>query len=168
MLIFHSSFHNKIIFPDLCPNFNKKTMAQAKAGDKISVHYTGKLTDGTLFDSSTGREPLEFEIGSGMVIKGFDEGVAGMSVGEKKTVHIPASEAYGDMNPEHMAVFDKAEIPSDIPYEVGMQLNMHQDGSGQVMPVTVVEVTDTTITLDANHPLAGKDLIFDLELVAIG
>ena len=143
-------------------------MAQAKAGDKISVHYTGKLTDGTLFDSSTGREPLEFEIGSGMVIKGFDEGVAGMSVGEKKTVHIPASEAYGDMNPEHMAVFDKAEIPSDIPYEVGMQLNMHQDGSGQVMPVTVVEVTDTTITLDANHPLAGKDLIFDLELVAIG
>ena len=143
-------------------------MAQAKAGDKISVHYTGKLTDGTLFDSSTGREPLEFEIGSGMVIKGFDEGVAGMSVGEKKTVHIPAAEAYGDMNPEHMAVFNKAEIPSDIPYEVGMQLNMHQDGSGQVMPVTVVEVTDTTITLDANHPLAGKDLIFDLELVAIG
>ena len=143
-------------------------MVQAKAGDKISVHYTGKLTDGTLFDSSTGREPLEFEIGSGMVIKGFDEGVAGMTVGEKKTVHIPAAEAYGDMNPEHMAVFNKSEIPSDIPYEVGMQLNMHQDGSGQVMPVTVVEVTDTTITLDANHPLAGKDLIFDLELVAIG
>ena len=143
-------------------------MAQAKAGDKISVHYTGKLTDGTLFDSSAEREPLEFEIGSGMVIKGFDEGVTGMAVGEKKTVHIPAAEAYGDMNPEHMAVFNKAEIPSDIPYEVGMQLNMHQDGSGQVMPVTVVEVTDTTITLDANHPLAGKDLIFDLELVAIG
>ena len=143
-------------------------MAQAKAGDKISVHYTGKLTDGTLFDSSAEREPLEFEIGSGMVIKGFDEGVMGMSVGEKKTVHIPAAEAYGDMNPEHMAVFNKAEIPSDIPYEIGMQLNMHQDGSGQVMPVTVVEVTDTTITLDANHPLAGKDLIFDLELVSIG
>ena len=143
-------------------------MAQAKAGDKISVHYTGKLTDGTLFDSSAEREPLEFEIGSGMVIKGFDEGVTGMSVGDKKTVHIPASEAYGDMNPEHMAVFNKAEIPSDIPYEVGMQLNMHQDGSGQVMPVTVVEVTDMTITLDANHPLAGKDLIFDLELISIG
>lgn len=143
-------------------------MAQAKAGDKISVHYTGKLTDGTLFDTSTGREPLEFEIGSGMVIKGFDEGVTGMRVGDKKTVHIPAAEAYGDMNPEHMAVFNKAEIPSDIPYQVGMQLNMHQDGTGQVMPVTVVEVTDLTITLDANHPLAGKDLIFDLELVAIG
>ena len=143
-------------------------MAQAKAGDKISVHYTGKLTDGTLFDSSAEREPLEFEIGSGMVIKGFDEGVTGMTVGEKKTVHIPAAEAYGDMNPEHMAVFNKAEIPSDIPYKVGMQLNMHQDGSGQVMPVTVVEVTDMTITLDANHPLAGKDLIFDLELISIG
>ena len=143
-------------------------MAQAKTGDKISVHYTGKLTDGTLFDSSTEREPLEFEIGSGMVIRGFDEGVTGMTVGEKKTVHIKASEAYGDVNPEHMAIFNKAEIPSDIPYEVGMQLNMHQDGSGQVMPVTVVEVTDTTITLDANHPLAGKDLIFDLELVSIG
>ena len=143
-------------------------MAQAKAGDKISVHYTGKLTDGTLFDSSAERDPLEFEIGSGMVIKGFDEGVTGMIVGEKKTVHIPAAEAYGDMNPDYLAIFNKAEIPSDIPYEVGMQLNMHQDGSGQVMPVTVVEVTDTTITLDANHPLAGKDLIFDLELVSIG
>jgi FKBP-type peptidyl-prolyl cis-trans isomerase 2 len=143
-------------------------MVQVKSGDKINVHYTGKLTDGTLFDSSVGREPLEFEVGSGMVIKGFDEGVTGMSVGEKKTVHIPAAEAYGDMDPNYLAVFNKAEIPSDIPYEVGMQLNMHQDGSGQVMPVVVVEVTDTTITLDANHPLAGKDLIFDLELVSIG
>ncbi|MES2517653.1 MAG: FKBP-type peptidyl-prolyl cis-trans isomerase [Bacteroidota bacterium] len=143
-------------------------MAQVKSGDKISVHYTGKLTDGTLFDSSAGREPLDFEVGSGMVIKGFDEGVTGMSVGEKKTIHIPAAEAYGDMDPNYLAVFNKAEIPSDIPYEVGMQLNMHQDGTGQVMPVTVVEVTDTTITLDANHPLAGKDLIFDLELVSIG
>jgi FKBP-type peptidyl-prolyl cis-trans isomerase 2 len=143
-------------------------MVQVKSGDIINVHYTGKLVDGTLFDSSVGREPLEFEVGSGMVIKGFDEGVTGMSVGEKKTVYIPAAEAYGDMNPEQLAVFNKAEIPSDIPYEVGMQLNMHQDGSGQVMPVVVVDVTDTTITLDANHPLAGKDLIFDLELVSIG
>jgi peptidylprolyl isomerase len=143
-------------------------MEQVKSGDKINVHYTGKLTDGTLFDSSAGREPLAFEVGSGMVIKGFDEGVTGMSVGEKKTIHIPAAEAYGDVDPNYLAVFNKAEIPSDIPYEVGMQLNMHQDGTGQVMPVTVVEVTDLTITLDANHPLAGKDLIFDLELVSIG
>lgn len=143
-------------------------MAQVKSGDKINVHYTGKLTDGTLFDSSAGREPLAFEVGSGMVIKGFDEGVTGMSVGEKKTIHIPAAEAYGEVDPNYLAVFNKAEIPSDIPYEVGMQLNMHQDGTGQVMPVTVVEVTDLTITLDANHPLAGKDLIFDLELVSIG
>jgi FKBP-type peptidyl-prolyl cis-trans isomerase 2 len=142
-------------------------MVQVKSGDRINVHYTGKLVDGTLFDSSVGREPLEFEVGSGMVIKGFDEGVTGMIIGEKKTVHIPAAEAYGDMDPNYLAVFNKAEIPSEIPYEVGMQLNMHQDGSGQVMPVVVVEVTDTTITLDANHPLAGKDLIFDLELVSI-
>jgi FKBP-type peptidyl-prolyl cis-trans isomerase 2 len=143
-------------------------MAQAKSGDNISVHYTGRLTDGTLFDSSEGREPLAFEIGSGMVIKGFDEGVTGMSIGQKKTINIPAAEAYGEIDPNYLAVFPKTEIPSDIPYEVGMQLNMHQDGSGQVMPVVVVEVTDTTITLDANHPLAGKDLIFDLELVSIG
>lgn len=143
-------------------------MAQVKSGDKINVHYTGKLTDGTLFDSSKGREPLEFQVGSGMVIKGFDEGVTGMIVGEKKTVHIPVSEAYGDVDSSYLAVFNKEEIPSDIPYEVGMQLNMHQDGTGEVMPVIVVEVTETTITLDANHPLAGKDLIFDLELVSIG
>jgi len=143
-------------------------MAQVKSGDKINVHYTGKLTDGTLFDSSKGREPLEFQVGSGMVIKGFDEGVTGMVVGEKKTVHIPVSKAYGDVDSSYLAVFNKEEIPSDIPYEVGMQLNMHQDGTGEVMPVIVVEVTETTITLDANHPLAGKDLIFDLELVSIG
>jgi len=142
-------------------------MVQVKSGDIINVHYTGRLTDGTLFDSSEGREPLEFEVGSGMVIKGFDEGVTGMSVGEKKTVHISVADAYGEVDSSYLAVFNKAEIPSDIPYEIGMQLNMHQDGSGQVMPVAVVEVTDTTITLDANHPLAGKDLIFDLEVVAI-
>lgn len=142
-------------------------MAQVKSGDKINVHYTGRLTDGTLFDSSEGRDPLTFQVGSGMVIKGFDEGVIGMSVGEKKTVHISVFEAYGEMDPNYLAVFNKTEIPTDLPYEVGMQLNMHQDGTGQVMPVTVVEVTETTITLDANHPLAGKDLIFDLELVSI-
>ena len=142
-------------------------MVQVKSGDIINVHYTGRLTDGTLFDSSEGREPLEFEVGSGMVIKGFDEGVTGMSVGERKTVHISVADAYGEVDSSYLAVFNKAEIPSDIPYEVGMQLNMHQDASGQVMPVAVVEVTDTTITLDANHPLAGKDLIFDLELISI-
>ncbi|MBC7408034.1 MAG: peptidylprolyl isomerase [Arcicella sp.] len=142
-------------------------MVQVKSGDIINVHYTGRLTDGTLFDSSEGREPLEFEVGSGMVIKGFDEGVTGMSVGEKKTVHISVADAYGEVDSTYLAVFNKAEIPSDIPYEIGMQLNMHQDGSGQVMPVAVVEVTELTITLDANHPLAGKDLIFDLELVSI-
>jgi FKBP-type peptidyl-prolyl cis-trans isomerase 2 len=143
-------------------------MVQVKKGDIINVHYTGKLTDGTPFDSSVEREPLEFEVGSDKVIKGFDKGVTGMEVGEKKTVYVPAAEAFGEINPDNLAVFNKAEIPSDIPYEVGMQLNMHQDGSGQVMEVVVVEVTDTTITFDANHPMAGMDLIFDLELVSIG
>ncbi len=142
-------------------------MAQAKAGDTVSVHYTGKLTDGTIFDSSEGREPLAFELGSGMVIAGFDNGITGMAIGEKKTVHIPVEQAYGPVNPDYTAVFPRNEIPADIPYEVGMQLNMHQDGTGQVMPVVVTEVTDTTITLDANHPLAGQDLIFDIELVGI-
>ena len=142
-------------------------MTQAKAGDTVSVHYTGKLTDGTIFDSSEGREPLAFELGSGMVIAGFDNGITGMAIGEKKTVHIPVDQAYGPVNPDYTAVFPRNEIPADIPYEVGMQLNMHQDGTGQVMPVVVTEVTDTTITLDANHPLAGQDLIFDIELVGI-
>ena len=142
-------------------------MAQAKAGDTVSVHYTGKLTDGTIFDSSEGREPLAFELGSGMVIAGFDNGITGMAIGEKKTVHIPVDQAYGPVNPDYTAVFPRNEIPADIPYEVGMQLNMHQDGTGQVMPVVVTEVTDTTITLDANHPLAGQDLISDIELVGI-
>ena len=142
-------------------------MVQVKSGDKITVHYTGKLTDGTLFDSSAGREPLAFEVGSGMVIVGFDEGVTGMTIGEKKTVQIPVEKAYGAMDPNYLAVFNKVEIPSDIPYEVGMQLNMHQDGTGQVAQVTVTEITPDSITLDANHPLAGKDLIFDIELVGV-
>ena len=168
MQILDYVFVLQILLPTFAQILTRKKMAQVKSGDKINVHYTGRLTDGTLFDSSEGREPLEFQVGSGMVIKGFDEGMIGMSVGEKKTVHIPVTEAYGEVDLSYLAVFNKAEIPSDIPYEVGMQLNMHQDGTGQVMPVAVVEVTDTTITLDANHPLAGKDLIFDLELISIG
>lgn len=167
MQILDYVFVLQILLPTFAQILTRKKMAQVKSGDKINVHYTGRLTDGTLFDSSEGREPLEFQVGSGMVIKGFDEGMIGMSVGEKKTVHIPVIEAYGEVDLSYLAVFNKAEIPSDIPYEVGMQLNMHQDGTGQVMPVAVVEVTDTTITLDANHPLAGKDLIFDLELISI-
>lgn len=141
-------------------------MQQVKKGDTVKVHYHGRLEDGTTFDSSQGREPLEFEVGSGMVIAGFDEGVTGMQVGEKKTIHIPASEAYGPVQQEMIMEFPKNRFPADLTPEVGMQLNM-SNGQGQNFPVVIVEVKDDVVVLDANHPLAGKDLIFDLELVEI-
>jgi FKBP-type peptidyl-prolyl cis-trans isomerase 2 len=141
-------------------------MAQVKNGDKIKVHYHGKLTSGETFDSSAGREPLEFEVGSGMVIKGFDDGVTGMSVGEKKTINIPYNEAYGPRNPEMVIEMPKERFPQDMELEVGMPLMM-SDGQGQQFQVTIVEIRDTVVMLDANHPLAGQDLIFDLELVEI-
>jgi peptidylprolyl isomerase len=142
-------------------------MATAQNGDKVRVHYRGTLQDGHQFDSSEGREPLEFQLGSGMVIPGFDLGVTGMAVGEKKTIHIPAEEAYGAANEELIVQFDRAQIPADIPLEIGATLNMHQEGNGQVIPVVIREVTDAYVVLDANHELAGKDLIFELELVGI-
>jgi peptidylprolyl isomerase len=142
-------------------------MKQAQAGNTVLVHYKGTLTDGLLFDSSEGREPLSFQLGGGMVIKGFDDGVTGMSVGEKKTVHIPNEEAYGPINEEMVVKFPRTQIPADIPLEVGGTLNMHQEGNGQVMQVIVREVTEEYVLLDANHPLAGQDLIFELELVDI-
>jgi peptidylprolyl isomerase len=142
-------------------------MKQAQAGDTVQVHYTGTLPDGQLFDSSAGREPLSFQLGSGQVIKGFDDGVTGMAVGDKKTVHIPNEEAYGPINEEMIVNFERNQIPADIPLEVGITLNMHQDGNGQVIPVIVKEVSEEYVILDANHPLAGQDLIFELELVGI-
>ena len=142
-------------------------MQQVKSGDTVKVHYHGRLTDGTTFDSSTGREPLDFEVGSGQGIKGFDDGVAGMSVGEKKTIQIPVDEAYGPKDENMVVEFPKANFPEDLQPEVGMSLNM-TNGSGQVIPVTIIDVKEDTVLLDANHPLAGQDLIFDLELVSIG
>ncbi len=141
-------------------------MQQAKKGDNVKVHYHGKLTDGNTFDSSEGREPLEFEIGGGMVIAGFDDGVTGMVIGEKKTIHIPADQAYGPRQEDMVMEFPKDRFPADMVPEVGMQLNM-SNGSGQNFPVVIVELKDEAVVLDANHPLAGQDLIFDLELVAI-
>jgi FKBP-type peptidyl-prolyl cis-trans isomerase 2 len=141
-------------------------MQQAKSGDTVKVHYHGRLTDGTTFDSSTGRDPLEFKVGSGQVIKGFDEGVTGMVVGDKKTVQIQVNDAYGPKDDSMVIEFPKENFPPDMKPEEGMQLNM-TNGSGQVIPVVIVEVGDDTVTLDANHPLAGQDLIFDLELVDI-
>ena len=141
-------------------------MDEAKKGDKVKVHYHGKLTNGDTFDSSSGREPLEFEIGSGSVIKGFDEGVSGMKVGEKKTINIPVDEAYGERSEDMLIEFPKDRFPKDMEIKEGMQLMM-SNGSGQNIPVIVTEVKDDAVVLDANHPLAGEDLIFDIELVEI-
>ena len=141
-------------------------MQQVKKGDTVKVHYHGKLTDGTTFDSSEGREPLEFEVGSGMVIPGFDLGVTGMIIGEKKTVLIPSEEAYGPKQEEMIMEFPKERLPADMKPEEGMQLNM-KNCQGQDFPVLIVEVREEVVILDANHPLAGEDLTFDLELVEI-
>jgi len=141
-------------------------MQQVKNGDKVKVHYHGKLTNGETFDSSGGRAPLEFEVGSGMVIKGFDDGVTGMAVGEKKTINIPVDEAYGPRNPEMLIEMPKDRFPKDMEIELGMPLSM-SDGNGQDFQVVVMEVKEDTVMLDANHPLAGEDLVFDLELVEI-
>lgn len=141
-------------------------MAQVKKGDKVKVHYHGKLTTGETFDSSEGRDPLEFEVGSGHVIKGFDDGVTGMEPGEKKTINIPFLEAYGPRNQEMVIEVTKDKFPEDMEIELGLPLVM-SDGQGHQFQVTIVEIKDTSVMLDANHPLAGKDLIFDLELVEI-
>ena len=141
-------------------------MQEAKKGDKVKVHYHGKLTNGETFDSSAGREPLEFEVGSGSVIKGFDEGVSGMKVGEKKTINIPVDEAYGERSEDMLIEFPKDRFPKDMEIKEGMQLMM-SNGTGQNIPVIVTEVKDDGVILDANHPLAGEDLIFDIELVEI-
>lgn len=141
-------------------------MAEVKAGDTVHLHYTGTLLDGTTFDSSEGRAPLQFEVGSGQIIPGLDVAIPGMAVGEKKVVKIGADDAYGQVNPEMRQAVPREGIPADIPLEVGTQLQM-QTPDGQAMPVTVVEVDEATVTLDANHPLAGKDLQFDIELVKI-
>ena len=141
-------------------------MQQVKAGDTVKVHYHGRLTDGTTFDSSNGRQPLEFKVGSGMVIKGFDDGVLGMSIGEKKTIEIPVVDAYGPEDPQMLMDFPIDRFPEDMKPEIGMQLNM-SNGSGENFPVVIREIKGDLVTLDANHPLAGEDLIFDLELVDI-
>lgn len=141
-------------------------MQKVKNGDKVKVHYHGKLTDGTTFDSSEGREPLSFEVGSGQVIPGFDEGVTGMEVGEKKTINIPYDQAYGEKRDDLMMEFPIDKFPADLKPEVGMALNMSNQ-EGHQFPVIITEVRDESVILDANHPLAGKDLVFDLELMGI-
>jgi peptidylprolyl isomerase len=141
-------------------------MTQVKHGDIVKIHYTGKLEDGTVFDSSAERDPLEFKIGGGQVIKGFEKGVTGMAVNEKKTINIPVDEAYGPHRKEMIMEVPKNQFPADIKPEVGQKLQLRQQ-NGQMMVVTVAKVTDENISLDANHHLAGKPLVFDLELVEI-
>lgn len=142
-------------------------MSIVKSGDTVLVHYRGTLSDGEVFDSSVERgEPLQFTVGGGQVILGFDNGVTGMSIGEKKTIHIPSVEAYGEHSLENMISVPKEHLPQDIPLLPGTPLNM-QTPEGYVLQVSIHEVQGDNIIIDANHPLAGKDLIFDLELVEI-
>lgn len=141
-------------------------MSKAKQGDAVKVHYTGKLEDGTVFDSSENREPLAFELGAGQMIKGFENAVTGLSVGEKTTVSIEPAEAYGEKREDMILKVSKTEIPGDIPTEVGTRLSINQS-NGQQIPATITEADEESITLDANHPLAGQKLIFDIEMVSI-
>lgn len=141
-------------------------MEQAKEGDVVRVHYTGKLTNGEQFDSSKGREPLEFTVGAGQMIKGFDDAMPGMNVGEKKTINILPGDAYGEKDEQAIIEFPKANIPPDMKLEPGMQLQLRNE-SGQPFPVTVAEIKDDVVVLDANHALAGKELVFDIELMEI-
>ncbi len=139
---------------------------QAKTGDTVKVHYTGTLADGTEFDTSVGNEPMEFTIGEGQLIAGFEQAVIGMQVGESKTITIPADQAYGQRSDDMIFEIGRDELPASIDPEVGMQLQQTQGGSVSV--VTIIEVTETTVKIDANHPLAGQDLTFNIELVEIG
>lgn len=141
-------------------------MTQVKPGDKVRIHYTGTLADGSTFDSSAGRAPLEFTVGSGEIIPGLDKALPGMTAGDQKTVGVPSDEAYGAHDPQAKQAIPLDQVPTDIPLEPGTQLQL-QTPQGQVMPVVVAEVTETEVVLDANHPLAGKDLTFDIELVEI-
>ena len=141
-------------------------MTKAKNGDTVKVHYTGKLTDGQVFDSSVNAEPLEFTLGQQQVIPGFEDAVVDMQPGEKKTIEIVADEAYGQPSDDLKQQVQRGMLPDDIELKVGLQLTA-QNQSGQPFTVTVAEFDDDNVTLDGNHPLAGKDLTFDLELVEI-
>ncbi len=141
-------------------------MTAIKQGDTVRIHYTGTLLDGKVFDSSEGRDPLEFAVGSGQIIPGLDAALPGMEIGEKKRVEIDCVDAYGPINPGMRQQIPREGIPDAIQLEPGTQLQM-QTPDGQALPVTVVEVDEATVTLDANHPLAGQDLVFDIEIVSI-
>ncbi len=141
-------------------------MRTAKTGDTVKVHYTGTLSDNTEFDSSRDREPLEFTIGKDMVIPGFENGIIGMKVGDSKKVSIPAEDAYGPYNNDLVASVPRSDVPSELEISVGMPLQV-RSGEGQIFAAIVKDITETSVTLDLNHPMAGRDLTFDIELVEI-
>ncbi|MCK5228238.1 MAG: FKBP-type peptidyl-prolyl cis-trans isomerase [Desulfobulbaceae bacterium] len=141
-------------------------MTQAKSGDTVQIHYVGRLDDDTVFDSSEGKTPLEFELGSDEVIQGFNDAVIGMSIGEKKTTTIPAEKAYGPHQKEMVMELGHDQFPPEIVPEIGQKIQLTQP-DGQEITVIVTTMNDTNVTLDANPPLAGKDLSFDIELVEI-
>ena len=141
-------------------------MAQPKAGDTVRITYTGTLNNGDVFDRSEGRDPFEFVVGSGQIIAGLDAAIPGMAVGDKKDVNVPCAQAYGESNPDARQAVPREQISGEIPLELGTQLQM-QTPEGQVVSVTVAEVAETEVTLDANHPLAGRDLNFAIEIVGI-
>ena len=141
-------------------------MAQAKYGDTVKVHYTGKLDDGTVFDASVNGDPLQFTIGSGQIIPGFEQAVVGMNPGESKTVKIPAEDAYGQRREDLVLEVEKSQLPEGLKPEVGLQLQSRQP-DGRIIVLTIADISESHVTLDANHPLAGKDLTFDIQLVEI-
>lgn len=141
-------------------------MTQAKQGDTVTVHYTGKFEDGTVFDTSRERGPMQFTIGQGRLIPGFEEAVVGMAPGESKSTTVPPEQAYGPHNDQMVQVIDRKQVPPEMQLQVGQQLEVRRP-DGQTGIVTVRELTDSSVTLDANHPLAGRSLVFDIELVAI-
>tara|TARA_R110002096_G_scaffold86990_3_gene199790 strand:- start:17189 stop:17617 length:429 start_codon:yes stop_codon:yes gene_type:complete len=141
-------------------------LSVVKNGDTVKVHYTGQLEDGSVFDSSVQREPLEFTLGQGQLIPGFEKAVVGLKVGDSTTANIPSAEAYGDPNPQMIIEVEKSQLPADLEPEVGVQLQLNQP-DGQVIPVQITNVEGDNVTIDANHPLAGKDLTFNIELVEI-
>jgi len=141
-------------------------MSEVKKGDKVKVHYTGRLKDGTVFDSSEGKTPLAFEVGAGMMIAGFDNAVNGMKVGDKVTAEIPANEAYGERKEEMLFEVPKSNLPEGMEPVAGMPLAMQQQ-DGSPVPVKIAEVKEDIVVIDANHELAGMDLIFDIEMVEI-
>lgn len=152
--------------PTVTPTPTSALIPTANEGDTVKVHYTGTLNDGTVFDSSIGRDPLQFTLGEGQMIPGFEQAVLGMKLGEAKTITIPVDQAYGPYYEELVWVVDRDQLPAGIEPEVGQRLQTSQ-ANGQSMIVTIIEVSETNVTIDANHQLAGEDLTFAIQLVEI-